>query len=49
MSNWNFKDNLTIENSKFLKFLDATGVTKNNIIGLDSNSHLHINLSLIHI
>lgn len=45
MSNWNFKDNLTIDNSKFLKFLDATGATKNNIIGLDSNSHLHINSS----
>jgi hypothetical protein len=45
MSSFNFKDNLTIDNSKFLKFLDVTGVTKNNIIGLDSNSHLHINSS----
>jgi hypothetical protein len=47
MSSWNLKDNLTIDNSKFLKFLDATGVTKNNIMGLDLNSHLHINSSNI--
>lgn len=42
-SSWNFKDNLTIDNNKFLKFLDPTGITKNNIIGLDTSSNLYIN------
>lgn len=43
MSSWGFKDNLTIDNSKYLKWLDSTGVTQNNIIGLDSNSHVKLN------
>lgn len=42
-SSWNFKDNLTVDNNKFLKFLDSTGVTKNNIIGLNTESNLYIN------
>ena len=41
-SSWNFKDNLTVDNNKFLKFLDSTGVTKNNIIGLNTASNLYI-------
>lgn len=43
MSSWNFKDNLTIDNNKFLKFLDPTSSTKHNILGLDIDSHLRIN------
>jgi hypothetical protein len=45
-SHWNFKDNLTIDNSRFLKWLDSTGVTRNNVIGLDSDSNLNINSGL---
>jgi hypothetical protein len=41
-SSWNFKDNLTVDNNKFLKFLDPTGVTKNNIIGLNTSSNLYM-------
>ena len=41
-SSWNFKNNLTIDNSKYLNWLDSTGV-KNNIIGLDVNSNVNIN------
>lgn len=43
MSSFNFKDNLSIDNNKFLKFLDPSGLTKNNIIGLDTASNLYIN------
>ena len=43
MSSWGFKDNLTIDNSKYLKWLDSTGITQNNIIGLDLNSHVKLN------
>jgi hypothetical protein len=43
MSSWNFKDNLTIDNGKYLKWLDPTGLTRNNIIGLDTNSNVNIN------
>ena len=46
MSSWGFKDNLTIDNSKYLKWLDITGVTKNNIIGLDSSSHVKLNSAI---
>jgi hypothetical protein len=42
-SSWNFKDNLTIDNNKFLKFLDSTGVIKNNVMGLNTASNLYIN------
>lgn len=42
-SSWNFKDNLTVDNNKFIKFLDSTGVTKNNVIGLNTASNLYIN------
>ena len=45
-SSWNFKDNLTVDNNKFLKFLDSTGVTKNNVIGLNTASNLYINSAL---
>jgi hypothetical protein len=43
MSSWGFKDNLTIDNSKYLKWLDSTGIIQNNIIGLDLNSHVKLN------
>jgi hypothetical protein len=45
-NSWNFKDNLTIDNNKFLKFLDSTGVTKNNVIGLNTASNLYINSAI---
>jgi hypothetical protein len=45
-SSWNFKDNLTVDNNKFLKFLDPTGVTKNNIIGLNTSSNLYMHSAI---
>jgi len=42
-SNWNFSNNLGIPNNKYLKWLDSTGITCNNIIGLDAFSNLNIN------
>uniref|UniRef100_A0A6C0H829 Peptidase S74 domain-containing protein n=1 Tax=viral metagenome TaxID=1070528 RepID=A0A6C0H829_9ZZZZ len=45
MSNtsYNFKDNLTIDNNKYLKWLDFTGTTRSNIIALDSNNNVNLN------
>jgi hypothetical protein len=40
-SNWSFKDNLTIDNSKYLKWQGTSSIK--NIIGLDSNNDLNIN------
>jgi len=45
-SSWNFKDNLTVDNNKFLKFLDPTGVTKNNIVGLNTASNLYVHSAI---
>jgi hypothetical protein len=45
-SSWNLKDNLTVDNNKFVKFLDSTGITKNNILGLNTASNLYINSAL---
>jgi hypothetical protein len=42
-TNWNFSNNLSIPNSMFLKFLDTTGVTKHNILGLDASSNINLN------
>jgi hypothetical protein len=42
-SSWNIKDNLTIDNNKYLKFIDSSGVNKNNIIGINTSSNLFIN------
>ena len=41
--NWSFADNLQIPAGKYLKWLDPTGVTRNNILGLDTSSNLYIN------
>ena len=43
MSSYNFKDNLTIDNNKYLKWLDITGTSRANIIGLDNSNNLRIN------
>ena len=45
MSNtsYNFKDNLTIDNNKYLKWLDITGTTRSNVIALDSNNNVNLN------
>lgn len=45
-SSWNIKDNLTIDNNKYLKFIDSSGVTKNNIIGINTSSNLFINSAI---
>jgi hypothetical protein len=45
-SSWNFKDNLTIDNNKFIKFLDSTGIIKNDVIGLNTLSNLYIHSAL---
>lgn len=41
-SSWNFKNNLTIDNSKYLNWLDPKGI-RNSIIGLDVNSNVNLN------
>ena len=42
---FNFKDNLTLENNKFLKWIDNTGVTRSNIIGIDNLNNTILNSS----
>ena len=43
MSSFNFKDNLTIDNNKYLKWLNTSGTTRSNIISLTNNNDLYIN------
>lgn len=43
MSSYNFKDNLTIDNNKYLKWLDITGTSRANVVGLDNYNNIRIN------
>ena len=43
MSTWGFKNSLSLDNNKYLSLFDSTGITKNNIIGVDVNNNLNIN------
>ena len=45
-SSWNFKDDLTVDNNKFIKFFDSTGITKNNILGINTASNLYIHSAI---
>lgn len=42
-SSYNFKDNLTIDNNKYLKWLDSTGTSRANIIAFNENNDLVVN------
>ena len=42
-TSYNFKDNLTIDNNKYLKWLNSSGLTRASILGLDNNNNLNIN------
>jgi hypothetical protein len=42
-SSYNFKDNLTIDNNKYLKWLSSTGTSRANIIALNSQNNVNIN------
>jgi hypothetical protein len=42
-TSYNFKDNLTIGNNKFLKWIDSTGTTRSNIITLDETNNVILN------
>ena len=42
-SSYNFKDNLTIDNNKYLKWLDITGTSRANVIALDQENNVNIN------
>ena len=42
-SSYNFKDNLTIDNNKYLKWLDITGTSRGNVIALDQENNVNIN------
>jgi hypothetical protein len=42
-TSYNFKDNLTIDNNKFLKWIDSTGTTRSNIISLDNTNNVNFN------
>ena len=46
MSNWNLKDNLAIDNNKYLKLLGPTGLVTNSILGIDTIGNLNINSAL---
>jgi hypothetical protein len=45
-SSYNFKDNLTINNNKYLKWLDITGTSRSNVITLDNLNNVNFNSSL---
>jgi hypothetical protein len=40
---YNFKDNLTLENNKFLKWTNNANTTRGNIIGLDTSNNTVLN------
>lgn len=42
-TSYNFKDNLTIHNNKFLKWIDSNGITRSNIISLDNTNNVILN------
>lgn len=42
-SSYNFKDNLTIDNNKYLKWLDITGTSRASIISLDNSNNVNLN------
>ncbi len=42
-TSFSFKNNLTIDNGKYLKWLNSTGLTRNDIIGVDNLNNLNIN------
>jgi hypothetical protein len=44
-SSYNFKDNLTINNNKYLKWLDITGTSRSNVITLDNLNNVNLNSS----
>lgn len=45
MSSFSFKDNLTIDNNKYIKWLDSTGTSRSNVLTLDSNNNVVLNPS----
>jgi hypothetical protein len=46
MSTWGFKNNLSLDNNKYIRVFDSTGIIKTDIIGLDNISNLNINSAL---
>jgi hypothetical protein len=42
-ASYNFKDNLTVDNNKYLKWLDNTGTSRANVISLDNDNNVNIN------
>ena len=42
-TSYNFKDNLTVDNNKYLKWLDNTGTSRANVISLDNYNNVNIN------
>ena len=42
-SSYNFKDNLTIDNNKYLKWLDSTGTSRANVIAFNEKNDLVVN------
>lgn len=41
-ASYNFKDNLTIGNNKYLKWLDSTGTVRSNVISLDTSNNVNL-------
>lgn len=42
MTSYSFKDNLTIDNNKYLNWLDSSGLNRTSIIGLDVNNNVNL-------
>ena len=40
-TSYNFKDNLTVDNNKYLKWLDNTGTSRANVISLDNYNNVN--------
>ena len=47
-TSYNFKDNLTVDNNKYLKWLDKTGMSRANIIALDDDNNVNVNSAFGH-
>lgn len=42
-TSFSFKNNLTIDNNKYLNWLNSTGTTRSNIIAVDAGNHVNLN------
>lgn len=43
LTSYNFKDHITLDNNKYIKWLDPSGTVRNNVILVNNSSQLYIN------